>query len=429
MNNTVNEEAPIQNSEAPAVELPESATPKMLSIPRPLTLIRLLNQWQPMGIRVIINVPFQTDDFSYFFVLRNTPFIPKFNKGGTATSVYSFNNMRNVYSMPYPPFGSLSSTDTVYAYPKDYGISIVYHDYPPVISTIAESFRKWRGDMQYRFRMVAGFVTQAYFFAAPLKNCMMPIAKYNEYAESPVLSRQDLSYRESMTNSYVMSDSSMFRHLEITVPYEYPSPWFDQYQWMANRIFYTGTTDMIQETHGDNWVGLGCRGNVDSTEAKTITLELEYRCAEGFEFADPGLPPAFMNTPIRDVRAKNGSDSWMQSKTMPDTRYKSDGVNKISLVGNKMSTPIVELDTSDRLLRSSEKQQPSVEEMRQLYTTCTLSPSGDRTFCRTETQREWDAFPGDQRWRQGQPRSSEAVTHAGTTPAGSKVQKRETDFA
>lgn len=471
-----------QNSDLPAKPLPESAEPKSLSIPRPLTLIRLINQWQPMGIRVTVNIPFKTDDQTLFFLVRNGPFIPRYNKMafnslGQNVSMYAFNNLRNVFTVPRS--GGQYARQYFCGYPQDYGIHVQYYDYPPVISTVAQAFRKWRGDMQYRFRVIAGFVTQAYMFVAPLKNSFMPVGVYDEYSSTPIPTRLDLSYRELMTNAYVMTDASMFRHSEVTVPYEYPVPWYDQFQWISNRL--VPGLDMIVEPFGDNFIVVGCRGDIDATEAKTMTFELEYRCAEGFQFADPGLPPCDIATPIAPTKHWGSASSWELVKTMPSPDWASDGLNKIvstkpsqsggppvtiplgdpskltpalnpsdyiqppagtidplpsfeairptsrTTTSSTQAPTIIEeeqsqgLDIADGM--ETLKVQPSAAQLRGLYTECVLSPSGAHTYCRTDDQRSWDTFPGDQRHRAGSTRDVNAQ-HA----KSHVIHKREREF-
>ena len=43
-------------------KLPEQAQVSTCSIPRPFGFSHLINQWQPMGIRVTLNIPFIGND-------------------------------------------------------------------------------------------------------------------------------------------------------------------------------------------------------------------------------------------------------------------------------------------------------------------------------------------------------------------------------
>lgn len=329
-------------------------------IPRPLTMVSMINQWQPMGIRVVIDLPYVGNDQDFLFILRNGPFIPRWDytyqdswPDKTAPGIdgmevlnlrqYAWNNMRNVYPG--------------YAYDAERwnksGVHITQYDYPPPLATLAACFRKWRGDMQYRFRVVAGFATQGYTIVAPIKNMFSPIATYDEYNTTPALVRQDFSYRESMMNAYVMGDTSMFRHIEISVPYEYPAPWYDQYNWMMHRVsphscgsekanntagsVYDNQIDyiMTSEPHGDNWIAFGLRGTIQTTQTGgQVVIELEYRAQEGFQFADPGLPIAQFSRPYSLVAVTLKAQMRDKIKSVPDSTLESDGYSKITLKEN-----------------------------------------------------------------------------------------------
>nr|WPV63633.1 MAG: hypothetical protein [Wufeng shrew polycipivirus 5] len=322
----------------PLVEQP--GIPIIQSVPRPVSLSHFMYTWQPMGIRVTVNIPFVGNDEDFLFMIRNGPLIPRWNKQyadptefapgadkgfPSPLTQYGWNNMRNVYASTFE--GVLSDS-----------ITITQYDYPPPLSTLAHCFRRWRGDMQYRIRTVAGFATQGYIFCAPVKNVFSPIAVYNEYRVSPWPRRADRSYRDEMINSYVMADTSMFRHMEVTVPYEYPVPYYDQYAWMARRLSPRtltastggdkGKTAVLLEPHGDNWLGVGLRGELDATKATgKIIFELEYRAVEGFQFADPGVPLEDMT---HTYFAFKKTKPLHLVKRTPDSTLKSDGLNGIS---------------------------------------------------------------------------------------------------
>nr|UMO75667.1 MAG: putative capsid protein 3 [Polycipiviridae sp.] len=293
-------------------KLPEQSQVAETSIPRPFSFINLINQWQPMGIRVVLNLPFIGNDKDFLFAIRNGPFIPRFDKtyldyampdstSGLGISnekiqSYGFNNMRNVIHGKHE--WSQLPSDTKEA------VYITYYDYPPILSMLSTMFRKWRGAMEYRIRVVSGFSTQGYLIAGMLKNVPSHVGVFNAYKVMSAIPRQDASYREIMQNSYIMSDTSMFRHFKIHVPYEYPSPWYDQFNWIANRSrpsknFYLpgpsngvkSSQPVMNEPHGDNFIVIGMRGALNtSVNQAQISFELEYRAVEGFQFADPGLP-------------------------------------------------------------------------------------------------------------------------------------------
>ena len=197
-------------------KLPEQVQVAQCSIPRPFGFEHLIHQWQPMGIRVTLNIPFIGNDRDYLFAIRNGPFIPDYQhqytdsvvyKGdetGAKTMVYNsyaWNNMRNViHAKPSWIKDADPGNDSIY---------ITQYDSPPLLSSLSTMFRKWRGTMHYRIRTVAGFTTQGYPFVSMVRNTPSAIGVYNQFEILPSIQRQDLSYKESMTNSYVMGDMAM----------------------------------------------------------------------------------------------------------------------------------------------------------------------------------------------------------------------------
>lgn len=347
----MNNEEPIQTipenqqqstTGTPLVESPGISV--VTSVPRPLSIMDLIYQWQPMGIRIIVNLPLLGNDQDYICYIRNGPFIPRWEKeyedmlpdqAGqppgieevTTLRQFAWNNMRNVYTQTFRQ-GFTSE------------IHVTQYDFPPIFSNLSLCFRRWRGDIQYRLRTVAGFATQGYIIATPLKNQFSPIGIYDEYNNVIPVRRHDNSFRPEMINSYIMADASMYRHLEITMPYEYPVPYYDQYAWMARRVsprtFNTETGidsskmhhAFLNEPHGDNFICIGHRGTIAGASAGTqLIFELEYRAVEGFQFADPGLPPLDFCEPMASNLRR--LDALDHLKTVPSTTLESDGIATI----------------------------------------------------------------------------------------------------
>lgn len=330
----LSELANIQLTE-PSKPIPEQVSFRPVAIPRPVSFLSIIHQWQPMGIRVVLDLPFVGDDSRGIFYIRNGPYIPDhrdkwYMNDGTDISVYAFNSMNAVMSLAG---GS--------AYPKNFPVHFTYYDSPPLLSQISRCFRRWRGDMQYRIRVVSGFVTQGYLLAGPLKNSPYSPGQYNEYTTSPIVFQTDsTSFKPIMQNAYLMSDSTMYRHLEITYPYEYPTPWYDQFQWIENRTAVSSiVTDSAKkrwahpmpflEPFADNWLVLFSRGALQTNQASSqITFELEYRAVEGFQFADPNLPPYNIHYPKSAML--NMVNPWANVKIIPASNWTSDGISTIT---------------------------------------------------------------------------------------------------
>lgn len=355
-------------------KLPEQAKVSSCMIPRPISHLNWIHQWQPMGIRVVVDLPFVSDDASFLFAIRNGPFIPipwlmykdqnNTNQGGAPVvgkprpnfqplnnQVYAWNNMRNVHHFrTYNPRETFASNSSPDMFPEKFGVRIVHYDYPPPLASFATMFRRWRGDMQYRIRTVAGFATQGYVFLSTLKNVPAPIGLYDPFVRSPTFLRQDNSYREAMMNAYIMADTSMYRHIEATVEFEYPVPYYDQFQWMARRTspvappnFDTKGSDGVSvptgswapyEPHGEIYLVMGVRGELAaSVTGSQIAFELEYRAVEGFQFADPFLPNINVHRSFGNAVAPKASSGYTPKKvfSIPDradpTNSMTDGIS------------------------------------------------------------------------------------------------------
>nr|AXA52578.1 putative capsid [Linepithema humile polycipivirus 2] len=426
MNNTENELAPMQNlqiGEASST-LPEQAQQKERCVFRPMTLVSLMFQWQPTGFRVNVNLPFIGNDSGMFFCIRNGPYIPNFRDqyvyNGYQCGIFVYNNTKNVFLH----FDNTSRpSDGPPKYPEGYKISLAHYDMPPPLARLAACFRKWSGGMQYRIRVVAGFATQGYLLTFPIKNTSMPVGIFDEYNSTPLLPRQDLTYKESMINSYIPSDTSMYRHVDITMPYEYPTPYYDQYNWLDQRCFpkvdgvVLSQNRVIIEPHGDNYIGVGVRGNLEaSQDVGNISFEIEYRAMEDFQFSDPGLPPTSLNAPTwllnydtEDTAGTKGNQR-LRSKTIPNRDYSSNGINTIgkgqsSIAAQPLAARIMSLVT-----QKTERPPPTdfgftnttpthSREGLPLYSQCIVDRRTGELYtqCQVRATGEWKQFKGDKR--------------------------------
>lgn len=382
------QEQPLQGE---AKDVPLQVSPVVVQIPRPIDFLGLMHQWQPMGIRITLKLPFVSNDWGFLFLIRNGPFIPRLNRQVDKAiapegniDVYAYNNLRNVFLLPDD-----GNENEFVSYPSNYPLSLSVYDHPPVLSTIAHSFRRWRGDMQYRVRVVAGFGTQGYLVAGNLKNEMMPIGIYDEYRATPNITRMDASYRQMMMNGYVMSDTSMFRHLEVTVPYDYPTDWYDQFQWIENRVAFPGVLALptkpksyafrepmfLNEISGDDFVAIGVRGSIEAKDTTVMAFELEYRAMEGFQFGEPGLPSQDM---LYNRRKTLDVASWARVKTIPNLKMWSDGVgrNSDSPINISKLPAVDDLTISEPIPPIRPRSPPPLNPLFKTLTTPITYPSG-----------------------------------------------------
>lgn len=391
MDNEEPQTTPIANLEIEHTghKLPEQSRIPLCPIPRSTTIQDIIHQWQPMGIRVTLNLPFTGNDQDYLFVIRNGPFIPRVDYGYTDfTGItnpnipspaeivdFAFNNMANVRQ------GTIQAQ---YQDPSKNPIYITNYDYPPPLAALSTMFRRWRGTMHYRVRMVAGFTTQGYIFSSLVRNIRDPITLRNRFWTTPAFRMEDASYKSAMLNSYVMGDTAMFRHFEVQVPFEYPVPYYDQFNWIANRTrpaqYFQTELDIpagsspngnfpikqsnvlaanYNEPHGDNYIVFGLRGKLESSvQNSQISFEIEYRAGDDFQFADPFLPfyPFYL--------APRGKAPWYRGQTIPSNDYGSNGITRCwsKTQAAEIITPKVEESLPEQILKSDDPTDTAFEE-------------------------------------------------------------------
>lgn len=356
-------------------KLPEMPRLPPCSIPRPFDVDHLMKQWQPMGIRVVVNTPFTGDDSQFLFAIRNGPFIPSYTYRYQDSSCMCPNiegktdpdlTKRQLTTLDnYQSYGVNNMLNVVHGYnvpdsiePKDAPIIITQYDEPPILSSLSTMFRKWRGTMHYRVRVVSGFTTQGYVICTYVRNSIPTVGIYQTQSQVKGVQTGDFSYRPNMLNSYIMGDVAMFRHFEVEAPFEYPVPFYDQYNWIGNRsrpasLFGVYANDNQQyirrfrsirnEPHGDNYLLFGLRGNIEAPGATSqVTFELEYRAGDDFQFSDPFLP--FDNLYLQSKRDSNVSNLKLISS--PSTAYTTDGLHGFNKppAANVMKA---QLDTED----------------------------------------------------------------------------------
>lgn len=356
-------------------KLPEQSRIPTLQIPRPFGFMDVIHQWQPMGIRVKLNLPFTSNDQDFLFAIRNGPFIPLLSykykdsskevdkpKGKPVDySKTHFSTLEDYDSYAWNNMHPVTHATSLLKYVNadNSAVYITQYDNPPPLAAFSTMFRRWRGTMHYRIRVVSGFTTQGYIFVSTIKNSPQIPAVINEFTTTTGPPRQDHSYREAMINSYIMGDTAMFRHFEIQMPYEYPTPYYDQYAWIGKRcrparyfLHYKNTdvdppmdtnvtTRPIQfEPHGENYIVVGLRGTLESSvQNSQVTFELEYRAGDDFQFADPFLPfPQFYAYSRAKAGEEFGTD--FRNRQIPASDYSSDGYG----VPTKKITPAIRVN-------------------------------------------------------------------------------------
>jgi len=322
--------------------------PVGMHVPRPFGLFDLIRQWQPMGYRVVVNLPYIGNDQTYMFLIRPHPFIPWLPEATSGN--YNWYRMYNYFRPVIHDNINTNFTVNDYANPHDIqpGISITQHSPPPLLGRLAQYYRKWRGDMKYRFRCVTNFAAQGYVMTTFNRSALEFYKDYdfNKQVMPPL--RMDHSYNQGMYNSYVSSDCSMFRHMNISVPFEYLYDWMDFHQQMENLALsgIPGTDRNVKcDAMRRNIVGVGLRGAVAASDnANQMYYELEYCAGENFEFAVPRPPVMDL---FSGVEYHRNGDTWrrqiaVEGYTIPNTKYSTNGVSTFNMIGLRNA---VDVDT------------------------------------------------------------------------------------
>ncbi|UHM27668.1 MAG: hypothetical protein FPoV2_gp4 [Fushun polycipivirus 2] len=290
---------------------------------KPINLMETIFKWQPMGKRVIINLPLVGDDRGFLFLIRCSPWIPyvpdvinQYNDPSIANRVL-INFEAIVHDINWSDYSQiLSSSDATRAgalitFRSDPGVSIVTHSAPPLISKLAEAYRYWRGGLEYRIRTKAGFTHAANLVAMPILGARTPcltaspnIADVNSTPTPfnlrvPVIYKEKFSYLGAQANSFVNSDLSISRHMQIGYSYSRPTTCVDQFAEVANIINTRADSPILFTANApsfQDYIGVGVRGTIDnaSVGSNQIECEIEIRAAQDFMFGGENV---FFNAP------------------------------------------------------------------------------------------------------------------------------------
>jgi len=277
--------APTQ--EAEFKEVPKAVS-NTLALPRPISLKDLIHHWNPMGIRVVVDLPFIGDDRSFLFMIRPQPYIP-----WLPLNAYTPNalNWMRFYDNMRPVIHDVGTDDgTSYALPP--GISIFQHSPPPLFSELSAAYRKWRGSIKYRLRCVTNFTASGYMITSMFRRVQRSLGAKNFFTTATRMFRNDTSFNQGMYNAWLTSDVSMYRHTQFVVPYEYIEPWRDHARMAFNASYIMTPANACTNLNLENLVGVGIRGAVAASDTENqIVFELEYAAGDDFELAVP-FPPS-----------------------------------------------------------------------------------------------------------------------------------------
>lgn len=249
----------------------QSVTSSARSDPEAFELTDVLRRWQPTGCKIIVNMPYASDNKAPLFAIAVNPIILHPQVPGS--QIYN-----PIYPTPNTPIGPVTSVPAV---------TVVQYDIPPPLCSLALGFRFWSGTLHYRLRVTEGCFSQGYLITGIVKGHMADY--FNIQAAVPNDYKLNSHYREVhalsdtfqsfMNNAYTMSDLSISRHVEVEVPYTLAYDKFDNQRYLSN-MFVTEPT-LYQPM---DFLVVGARGILTPTTG-TTQMEIEIEIAGGADFA------------------------------------------------------------------------------------------------------------------------------------------------
>lgn len=317
---------------------------------RQVNTISQIYKWNPTGFRIVLNLPIISDDASPLFYLRAYPFIPHLGENvyhfGYSESTILFNQFRPiVHPLKYTSAGEWAG-DIPIGDGNVPPVEFVHYNLPPLISILCQGNRRWRGDLHYRFRMASNFGNQGILCAAPLFGIKHGLQAGNFFKYATPMAPYDTGYLTDFANSYTYQDASMFRHLEVAIPWQKPYEWEDHY---ANVNGTLRSAEAYDGSSGNNNGGLGLdpspmvfdfiamflRGNLPATSTtNSIIIEVDIKAGENFEFSGECIYPApypqmFLDYEKQEFNSGGVLSAILGHYSVPTNSYTTDGIGPV----------------------------------------------------------------------------------------------------
>lgn len=300
---------------------------------REIDVISQIYKWNPTGFRIVINLPLISDDRNPIFYLRAYPFIPHIPSDarhvGYQYAAMLMNYFRPVLLPFNPPLGELTTNSPQF----------VQYNAPPLLSILAQGNRRWRGDLEYRFRMASNFGNQGIIGCTPLFGVKLPIQISDFMNQALPFQPYDSGYLSTFANSFTIQDASMFRHGEVRIPWQKPYEWEDHFG-NVNAAFHQllnsnnpAWSETQQALGADatpsvaDFVAFYLRGGLPtSASTNSINIEVDVRACENFEFAGEFIYPApsgqrQIDATAGNISLNNTTYSLPRDIVIPDDKY------------------------------------------------------------------------------------------------------------
>jgi len=307
-----------------------------------LSLRNFINKFTPMGWKVVVDLPFLPNSNSALFAVVNTPISPPLQPLDEENWILIKNGLRNVLFDPVDGIPEAPAGQYVGIAQIPPGISITQYQEPNWLSLLSSNHRYWEGGINYQIRVVSNFITQGYITYTKLRNVPRTYGIYDQYRYAPILHKRDWSALAGQQNSYARTDLSMFRHAEITSPWEYSIPYDQQINGFLKTIGQKDLNSITEFQSFDDLIMVYPGSPITSGEAGTqIEFILENCAAPDFNLYEPYplMANLFMpNSRLVDAAGNptaNVKENFVIPDVMPNSKLFSNGVNEILLTPPK----------------------------------------------------------------------------------------------
>lgn len=313
VNETV-QELPDEPSE-PIIEQPQASMALNNAGFKIFSLMATIFTWQPVGLRVVIDLPSITDNVNPLAIFVANPL-----------QMHPYYILRR-FPLPGTTIGFLQNNLITAFTPNFYNPGVVFTWYgPPCLMAIfGMIYRRWRGPIKFMLRATGSFVNFGNVTMSPSYNTNIPpqvceLQYPNATGAAPKAAiLHSFGYSDSQQNSTVISDVSSQRHMQVEVGYNLSYPWFDQFQYFADCLPLDTpalTNTMLAGTRVGNFQhSCAVLSNLNTISATTsaggnfIAYELYMAAGEGFEFSDRHVMPniwevifpSLLQSPINDI--------------------------------------------------------------------------------------------------------------------------------
>lgn len=177
-------------------------------------------QFMPTGYEVVVNLPFLPDARSGLFLIKCSPEILPIVPAEPNWWIAQKNFYQAVRHDIHAHTGEI-----------DYGVGLcppgIFINQvtdPPPLCMLTSNHRFWKGKLNFHIRVIGNFNQAGYIRTTKLRNVAIPFGIYDRYKYCPIPQKLGTASQSGYFNSYMRGDVTMFRHQELTVPFEQITP-------------------------------------------------------------------------------------------------------------------------------------------------------------------------------------------------------------